>query len=268
MLTSAKVSSILQRVKRGEPCEHRDADRARPLHRGRDASRWRESTRDHQPRHRRARRPRDERDGRGRGPRGACRTRRTARVGEARLRRARQGHPRVRGGVRGARRRADPDPRRRAGQDDPRGQDRAAQGRRHARALRRAVAPGARDQRPQHRPRRRRPRAAPPARRRRRDRAVELPDHAAVQQARPGVAGGQHGRGQAGRHDAADDAAAGRDLRRGRAAGRRLQRAARPRPRRRRRARPPPARAQGRLHRLARRSASRSRRSPRPGPSA
>ena len=192
----------------------------------------------------------------------------TARVGEARVRRAREGHPRVRGGVRGARRRAGADPRRRAGQDDPRGQDRAAQGGRHARALRRPVAPGARDQRPQPRPRRRRPRAAPPARRRGRDRAVELPDHAAVQQARPGVAGRQHGRGQAGRHDAADHAPAGRDLRRGRAAGGRLQRALRPRQRRRRRARPPPARAQGRLHRLARRSASRSRRSPRPGPSA
>ena len=36
----------------------------------------------------------------------------------------------------------------------------------------------------------------------------------------PAFAGGQHGRGQAGRHDAADDAAARRDLRRGRAAGR------------------------------------------------
>ena len=93
---------------------------------------------------------------RGRRPRGACRARGAARVGPARLRRPRQGHPRVRGGLRGARRRAYADPRRRAGQDDPRGQDRAAQGRRHARALRRAVAPGARDQRPQRRPRRRR----------------------------------------------------------------------------------------------------------------
>ena len=43
---------------------------------------------------------------------------------------------RVRRGVRGARRRARADPGRRAGQDDPRGQDRAAQGGRHARALR------------------------------------------------------------------------------------------------------------------------------------
>ena len=58
------------------------------------------------------------------------------------------------------------------------------------------------------RPRRRRARAAPAARRRGRDRAVELPDDAAVQQARPGAAVRQHGRRQARRHDAADDAAA------------------------------------------------------------
>ena len=47
---------------------------------------------------------------------------------------------------------------------------------------------GPRRVRPRPRPRRRRPRAAPAARRRRRDRAVELPDDAAVQQARPGAA--------------------------------------------------------------------------------
>ena len=111
-------------------------------------------------------------------------------------------------------------------------------------------------------------RAAPPARRRGGDRAVELPDDAAVQQARPGVAGRQHGRGQAGRHDAADDAAAGRDLPRGRAARGRVQRAARARaasPATRSCATrwcarsPSPAR---------RRSASRSPRSPRSAPSA
>ena len=108
-------------------------------------------------------------------------------------------------------------------------------------------------------------RAAPPARRRRRDRAVELPDDAAVQQARPGVPGRQHGRGQARRHDAADDAAPGRDLPRGRAARRRVQRP------------PGHGRASSATRwcatrscarspsRARRRSASRSPRSPRPG---
>ena len=120
-------------------------------------SRWPASTRDRQPGHGRA--------GRRASPsataQDADRAVRAAHaafrgLGAARLRRPRQGHPRVRGGLRGARRRAHADPRRRAGQDDPRGQDRAAQGGRHARALRRPLAPGARDQRPQRRPRRRR----------------------------------------------------------------------------------------------------------------
>ena len=85
------------------------------------------------------------------------------------------------------------------------------QGGRHARALRRAgqevrgvVVHGPR-------PGRRRPRDPPAARRRRRDRALELPHDAAVQQARPGAAVRQHGGGQAGRHDAADHAADRRD---------------------------------------------------------
>ena len=58
------------------------------------------------------------------------------------------------------------------------------------------------------------------------DRAVELPDDAAVQQARPGAAVRQHGGGQARRHDAAHDAAPGRDPRRGGPAARRAQRRA------------------------------------------
>ena len=115
---------------------------------------------------------------------------------------------RVRRGVRGARRRARADPRRRAGQDDPRGEDRAAQGGRHARALRGHAEAGPRRLRPRARPRRRRPRAAPAARRRGGDRAVELPHHAAVQQARAGAAVRQHRRRQARRLDAAHDAAA------------------------------------------------------------
>ncbi len=61
---------------------------------------------------------------------------------------------------------------------------------------------GPRDQRPQRRPRRRGAHAAPPARRGRRDRPVELPHDAAVQQARPRLPGGQHRGRQARRHDA------------------------------------------------------------------
>ena len=57
-----------------------------------------------------------------------------------------------------------------------------------------------------------------PARRRRRDRPVELPDDAAVQQARAGARGRQHDGGQAGRHDAADHAADRRAAARGGAA--------------------------------------------------
>ena len=106
-------------------------------------------------------------------------------------------------------------------------QARAAQGGRHARALRRAGQAGARDRGPRPRPRRRGPRAAPAARRRRGDRAVELPDDAAVQQARPGAAVRQHGGGQARRHDAVHDAAPRRDPHRGGPAARRAQRRAR-----------------------------------------
>ena len=110
---------------------------------------------------------------------------------------------------------------------------------------------GPRRVRARPRPGRRRARAAPAARRRRGDRAVELPDDAAVQQARPGAAVRQHGRRQAGRHDAAHDAAAGRDPHRGRAC-RRACSTSSPGTRRRggRGARHPPARAQGRVHRL------------------
>ena len=68
------------------------------------------------------------------------------------------------------------------------------------------------------RPWRRGPRRAPAAGSRRRDRAVELPDHAAVQQAGAGAAVRQHGRRQAGRHDPVHDPPPGRDPDRGRAA--------------------------------------------------
>ena len=116
---------------------------------------------------------------------------------------------------------------------------RAAQGGRHARALRRPGEGGPRRVRARPRPGRRRPRAAQAARRRRGDRAVELPDDAAVQQARPGARVRQHGRRQAGRHDAVHDAAAGRDPHRGGpAAGRAQRRHRAPAPRRARRSSP------------------------------
>ena len=87
--------------------------------------------------------------------------------------------------LRRARRRARAAARGRAGQDAARGEDRAAQGGRDARALRGPAEGGPRRLRPRARPGRRRPRDAPAARRGGGDRAVELPDDAAVQQARP-----------------------------------------------------------------------------------
>ena len=66
---------------------------------------------------------------------------------------------------------------------------------------------------------------------------VELPDHAAGEQARARARRRQHDGGQAGRHDAADDAADRRAAARGRAAQRRLQRRHGPRLGRRRGAR-------------------------------
>ena len=69
---------------------------------------------------------------------------------------------------------------------------------------------------PRPRRRRRGPRAAPAAGRRRGDRAVELPHHAAEQQARARAAVRQHGGGQARRHHALHHAAPGRDPHRGR----------------------------------------------------
>ena len=143
--------------------------------------------------------------------------------GPARLRRPGQGAARVRGGVRSARRRADADPRRRAGQDDPRGEDRAAQGRGHARALRRAAEevrgisvhsldPGVE--------------AACCAGRsassRRSCRGTSRRRCCATSSAPRFWR--QHRRRQAGGHDAVHDAAAGRDLPRGRAAAGRAQR--------------------------------------------
>ena len=87
-------------------------------------------------------------------------------------------------------------------------------------------------------------------RRRRPDRAVELPAADGGLEARAGAGVRQHGDPQAGRDDAADRAAAGRDLPGGRAAGRRGEHRHRRR-RRRRRARALRGR-QGRLHRLDR----------------
>ena len=63
-----------------------------------------------------------------------------------------------------------------------------------------------------------------PTRRGRRDRALELPDHAAVQQARAGADRRQHRRGQAGRDHAPDHAALRRAAGRGRAARGHVQR--------------------------------------------
>ena len=119
---------------------------------------------------------------------------------------------------RGAPRRAGPAADARAGQDASRLADRDHQGDRHADALRRAVEGPARRARSESGPRGRRHGAAPPARRGRRDRPVELPDDAAVQQARAGRRRRQHGRRQAGGHDTADDAAVCRAAGRGRAA--------------------------------------------------
>jgi hypothetical protein len=82
------------------------------------------------------------------------------------------------------------------------------------------------------------------------NRPLELPDDPALQQARPRAAVRQHRRGQARRHDAVHHPAPGRDPHRGGSAGRRGQRRARHRAGDRRGARDPPARAQGRLHRL------------------
>ena len=89
------------------------------------------------------------------------------------------------------------------------------------------------------------------ARRGRPDRAVELPAADGGLEARAGARLRQHRGAQAGRDDAADRAAAGRDLPGGRAAGRRGQHHHRRR-RGRRRARAPPRDRQGRLHRLDR----------------
>ena len=151
---------------------------------------------------------------------------------------------------RAAPRRADPAAHPRAGQDAARRPHRGDQGGRHADALRRALQGAARRAHAEPRSRRRRHRAAPAARCRGRDRALELPDDAAVQQAGPGAGGGQHRRRQAGRHDAADHPSLRGAPARGRAAGRRVQRRHRRRLEGRQRARHPSGRAQDRLHRL------------------
>ena len=95
MSTSTDVAQPAERVERG--VVHR---------RGRRAARGRGDARHREPRHRRARRARDERRPRGRRPRGPRRARRLPRVGAAGLLRPRRDPAGLRGGVRGARRRA------------------------------------------------------------------------------------------------------------------------------------------------------------------
>ena len=93
----------------------------------------------------------------------------------------RQGRPPRRAAPRRARPPAHP----RAGQDAARLADRDHEGRRHADALRRPLEGAARRAHAEPRPRRRGLRAAPPAGRGRRDRAVELPHHAALATSSP-----------------------------------------------------------------------------------
>ena len=92
----------------------------------------------------------------------------------------------------------------------------------------------------------------------RRDHAVQLPAHAARHQGRPGAGEREHGRGEAGRDDAAGDAAGRAGVRRGGSAGRRAQRGHRPRVGDRRRAGLAPGRAPRRVHGLHRRSGATS----------
>ena len=94
---------------------------------------------------------------------------------------------------------------------------------------------------------------AAPDGRRGRDRPEQLPAHAAGHQARAGADGGQHDRGQARGHDAADDAEDRRPAARGRVPGRRRERDHGQGLRGRRRARHARPRAPRRLHRLHRR---------------
>ena len=146
----------------------------------------------------------------------------------------------------------DPAARRRAGQDDPRGADRAAQGGRHARALR---GPGegscaARTCTGSTRASTGACCAGRSASSARSCRGTSRRRCCATSSARRCVCR-QHGRRQAGRHDAADDAAPRRDPRRGAGCPPGVFNVVTgDRRRGRRGARHAPARAQGRVHRL------------------